>query len=120
IYGSSCTGSDGSRIFVGSYNDPQSEESANRAFARELKNASKIASVVPIFDKDGTEIGKRALVYHKNSVKIVELLKIDETQHYKPFSVSIIEAPDFKRALAYEDQQREQSRVVRLADFAVE
>lgn len=115
--GSSCTGSDGSHIFIGSYAETPTRDSANRAFEKEIKGASKIASVAPILDDQGAAIGKRALIEKKGTVKIIELVKVDEKQFYRPYVVSVIEAPDFKHALGYENQQKEASRSIRAASF---
>jgi hypothetical protein len=117
ISGGTCQGSDGSQIFLGSYVRTWNKDSANRTFARVIKAALKVVSIAPIFDDQGTEIGKRALIKNKESVKIIKLLKADEEQSYTPYVVSLIEAADFKHALAYENQKKEISRNVIPADF---
>jgi len=117
IFASLCTGTDGSKIFVGDYEDTWTSAAAERILDLEIKGASKVVSVTPIVDRQGAEIGKRALLKNQGAVKIVELLKVDEKRHFRPFVVSFINAPDFKHALPYENQEKAQSRSVRAASF---
>jgi len=116
-FGGTCIGSDGSELFVGSYSDTWTKDAANRTFEKELKGALKVVSITSIFDNQATEIGKRALIKNKGKVKIIELLKVDEKQFYRPYVVSLIEASNFKHALAFENQQKEASRSIRAASF---
>jgi hypothetical protein len=116
-FGNPCWGSDGSRIFVAGYPDARSKKAANRTFERLIKGASKLISRTPVLNKQGTEIGQRAFIKTKDRVKIVELLKVEEKESYSPYIVSEIEAPDFKHALAFENQQREARRSQRVASF---
>src|SRR6185369_9392432 len=85
VSGGACISSDGSQIFTGSYEQTWSKNSANRTFEREIKGALKVASIAPIFNDQGTKIGKRALLQNESTVKIVKLIKGDDEQFYRPY-----------------------------------
>lgn len=101
----SCKGSDGSKVYDAVYPLTYTEQEAYRTFEGILTSASNIISITPILDDQGNEIGKRALIQNKESVKILKVLKVDERKFFIPYLVFEIEAQDFPHLLAFEQQE---------------